>query len=506
MPAPGLAPSRRRALLCTAAALAVATLLGVLALWGMGPAGAPHRQLSSLPLPKAAKAAVAAAAGAAVGGHLHPVEQEQPDPSDPELEVPHPPERARPAQPKPEAAEPAEAAEAAEAAKAAQPAQPAEAAEAAEPAEPAQPEFLLPRGFRFNKVVAVIAFDRFEYFRQVIEALRRAGGASDYTLTITIDGPPADATAAGKNGSAGSGSSSSSSDSSSGSGSSAFNRAGWANIVAYSHQLQWLARNAGGGSGSGSSSGGGFRQVLVNASATNLGLWPNKKRAVDGALALSDFAVILEDDIVVAPDALRWFEWHVTSGLIFRRPRLATATCWAAAFPADLGAAVEGPDLLAANTLGLLDKFYFNQWASPWGWATWRRTWDAVGANWTGQDLDLARRVVAQGWGESMPLVARCNNIGSVGVHKRGAGVGHIQARAITSSSFPARRRQRCAYTELPRANLSAPLQTEEVHRHVRQGIFLDRRFANTSLAQLQRSMQRFVAAHPRPALWRSSC
>ena len=408
-----------------------------------------------------------------MGSHLNPAEQaqaESSESSEPEPEAPQLPELPRPAQPAPT------------------------------PAQPAAAEFPLPPGFRFNKVVAVIAFDRFEYFRQVIQALRRAEGASRYTLTITIDGPPADAAAAGRNGSASDGSSDS------GDSGSGFNREGWANIVAYSHQLQWLARNAGGGSGPGSS--GGFREVLVNASATNLGLWPNKKRAVDGALALSDFAVILEDDIVLAPDALRWFEWHVTSGLVFRRPQLATATCWAAAFPADLGAAVEGPDLLAANALGLLDKFYFNSWASPWGWATWRRTWDAVGGNWTGQDLDLARRVVAQGWGESMPLVARCNNIGSVGVHKRGAGVGHIQARSITSAAFPAHRLQRCAYAELPRANLSAtlPLHTEEVHRFVRQGIFPDRRFANTSLGELHRRMQQFVAGHPTPALWRSSC
>ena len=35
-----------------------------------------------------------------------------------------------------------------------------------------------------------------------------------------------------------------------------------------------------------------------------------------------------EDDIVVAHDALRWFEWHVTSGLIFDNPDIAVATCW----------------------------------------------------------------------------------------------------------------------------------------------------------------------------------
>ena len=222
----------------------------------------------------------------------------------------------------------------------------------------------------------------------------------------------------------------------------------------YSKQLQWLARN-----------GLGFRDVLINASATNIGLWPNKKRAVDGALTLSDFAVILEDDIVLERDALRWFEWHVTSGFIFQRPEVAVATCWSASSPYDHDV-VESHDYMAFRDLGLLDKFVVQPWATPWGWATWKRTWDVVGTNWTGQDLVLAQLVAAQGWFETIPLVARCNNIGSVGFHKRSATSSHIQQRAVTSASFQTL--DRCAYAELPRKNKTGLLFNEEVYHHLR--------------------------------------
>lgn len=122
--------------------------------------------------------------------------------------------------------------------------------------------------------------------------------------------------------------------------------------MALAEQLAWLARQ-----------GQGFAAVHVNASAANLGLWANKKRAVAAAFELSDFVVVLEDDVTLERDGLRWFEWHVTSGLIFSQPNLALATCWSASFPY-WPAAVEGRDALAVRELGLLDKYWVRK---GWG-------------------------------------------------------------------------------------------------------------------------------------------
>ena len=329
----------------------------------------------------------------------------------------------------------------------------------------------LPAGFRFNKVVAIIAFDRFEYFRQVIDALRRAWGAREYVVTIWIDGAPeAD--------------------------SSGFDRRGWQDIVAYSQQLQWLARNASFG----------FQDVRVDVAPANLGVWANKKRGVAGAMSLSDFAVILEDDIVVERDALRWFEWHVTSGLIFERPDIALATCWSTSFPYHRGA-VEGHDLLMAQRLGMLDKYWLDHWFQPWGWALWRRTWDVLSRDWKpgtklSWDTAVGHAVKTRGWFETMPLVARCNNIGSMGAHKKGVTEGHVHRRAVTSGSFA--HLERCRYTELRRRNLTARPNKEPVYDLVRVGLGQDMKFLKYSLDQHAGAAANFL--RDQPSARQSSC
>ena len=332
--------------------------------------------------------------------------------------------------------------------------------------EQAMPAAALPPGFRFNKVVAIIAFDRFEYFRQVIDALRQAWGAHEYVVTIWIDGPPQNA--------------------------SSFDQEGWQSIVTYSHQLAWLARNASLG----------FRDVVVNAAETNVGVWANKKRSVAGAMELSDFAVILEDDIVVERDALRWFEWHVTSGLIFDRPDIALATCWSTSFPYHHGA-VDAHDLLMVQQLGLLDKYWLYSWAQPWGWALWRRTWDALGAEWNGRDKKLGRQIQERSWLGTMPLVARCNNIGSMGFHKKGVAKGHVHRRAVTSGSFASL--AHCTYAELPRRNVTGKVALEELYDFVRRGLGgNDVRYANASFEEHLLAASEFLRKQPAP--WHSSC
>ena len=339
--------------------------------------------------------------------------------------------------------------------------------------EQAMPAAALPPGFRFNKVVAIIAFDRFEYFRQVIDARRQAWGAHEYVVTIWIDGPPQNA--------------------------SSFDQEGWQSIVTYSHQLAWLARNASLG----------FRDVVVNAAEANLGLKRNIRRAVAGAMELSDFAVILEDDIVVERDALRWFEWHVTSGLIFDRPDIALATCWSTSFPFHHGA-VEAHDLLMVQQLGLLDKYWVDRWFQPWGWALWRHTWDALGAEWKPRDkrpwdLRLGQVMQANSWFETMPLVARCNNIGSVGSHKMGITKRHVHRRAITSRSFADL--DRCRYAELARRNHTGPLLYEDLYSQLlRVGLIEDSKFLEDSLEKHVASAEAFVHQHPQSSLWQSTC
>ena len=325
----------------------------------------------------------------------------------------------------------------------------------------------IPKDFKYNKVVTIIAWNRYAYFRQVVTALRRAWGSSEYLLSIFIDGRvqrEADDT---------------------------WDEAGWWSVVQLSQQLQELAAVGQGG----------FREVHVNVSKTRIGVWPNKLRAVAYAFTLSDYVVVLEDDILLNPDALRWFEWHVTSGLIFRRPEIGLSTCWSGAFPFD-PTNVEAHDITAVNSLGLLDKFMIQNWATPWGWAMWRRTWDKVGGNWTGQDSNLGQMIERLHWLETLPLVARCNNIGSFGANRHGATVGHVHERATTSADFSTV--GHCEYKEYKRADRGKTL--ESLFRNLRMGILLDHKFENTTLEKYREDLNGWVAREENTEMYQSSC
>lgn len=290
--------------------------------------------------------------------------------------------------------------------------------------------------FNHNKVVVIIAFDRYVYFQSVVDALLSAKGSHDYTVVICIDGP--------KKGSS-------------------FNAQGRASIIKLSAELELLTQKYKKP----------FKQVLVHASSTNSGIWQHKKSAVAQGFALSDFIIVLEDDVVLAPDALQWFEWHVTSGYIFKNPSIRLATCWSAAFPYN-PQSLQWYDIVSVYTLGLLDKYVHNMWATPWGWAIWRNTWDGVKDNWTGQDVDLTRLMQEKHWYETQPVVPRCNNIGMTGQNSMGqtgslAPHDHIHRRQITSAIFP--NIHKCRYTYWRRQNETLQPQHDTAYKGLRAGI-----------------------------------
>lgn len=248
--------------------------------------------------------------------------------------------------------------------------------------------------FKYVKVVVLVVFNRFEYFSRVLKSLESADGSHEYTVIAAVDGTqPSDDTSKVE---------------------------GRENILNALYDLK--KANV-------------FSDVVVSASNSSLGVWKNKKRGVSLGFELSDFVIVLEDDITISPDGLRWFEWHVTSGLIFKHKELATASCWSSSFTLARGTSTESSDRLFSEELQLQDRWIRSSWVHPWGWAMWRRTWDEFGENWTGQDQNLARAIQARGFFETHPMLARCDNIGSVGVNKRGKFSGHVHARSLTSAS-----------------------------------------------------------------------
>lgn len=257
-----------------------------------------------------------------------------------------------------------------------------------------KPYWLLPDGFRYEKVVVLVAFDRFDYFQRALSALVSSDGSNLYTLIVAVDGL----------------------------------QANQPNEVVVGRERIINALDS-------VSKAGHFIDVMVDVSDLNLGVWKNKKRGVSLGFKLSDFVIVLEDDITISQDGLRWFEWHVTSGLIFRHRELATASCWSASFALSQGLDTKRSDTFFSQELQLQHRWLYSSWTHQWGWAIWRSTWDTFGENWTGQDVDLARAIQAHGLLETHPMLARCNNIGAFGVNKKGLFVKHVQARSLTSGS-----------------------------------------------------------------------
>jgi len=281
-----------------------------------------------------------------------------------------------------------------------------------------------PPDFNYSKVVVIVAYDRSEYFEKCLRALISAQGSAAYTLIASVDGLRSDEPVS--------------------------------TVRGHAKILELLASVSDHGI---------FVRVLVDVSPTNLGVWKNKKRGISLAFDHSDFVVVLEDDILLSIDGLRWFEWHVHSGLIFTRKEIATASCWSASFALAQGPSTLAFDVSIIRELQLQHRWILSDWSHHWGWAIWRSTWEAFSSNWTGQDQNLALAIRASGQYESHPLVARCNNIGAFGTNKKGLHVGHVQARSCTSSDIidMTRKSTECPPAEVKGTKLKLNLQ-EETH------------------------------------------
>ena len=250
----------------------------------------------------------------------------------------------------------------------------------------------VPPSFNYERVVLLVAFDRYEYFQQALHALASAKGSGSYTLIVALDGlkPGAEENTLD----------------------------GQMKIIAFTRSIQDKLL---------------FKNVILSMSETNLGVWKNKKRGVALAFEYTDFVIVLEDDITIADDGLQWFEWHVLSGLIFEHDDIVTASCWSASFATAQGLPTWDYDIKMAEELQLRSRWVKSKWPHQWGWAIWRKTWEDFGDGWNGQDQNLSRAIQARGLFESHPLLARCNNVGAYGVNKKGLLDGHVHSRSITS-------------------------------------------------------------------------
>jgi hypothetical protein len=159
-----------------------------------------------------------------------------------------------------------------------------------------------------------------------------------------------------------------------------------------------------------------FMPVTVFVADRHLGCNESTKRILAAAFEHTDYVIHDEEDILLAPDALRYFEW---AQKFHEDPSILTVGAWR---HNDGWLAEHGPFPDGAQVETKVSK---SACFHCWGWATWGDRWKKMLANWTGNDdqtlsWDVALECfrIREGLFEVSPHISRAFNIGHGGIHR----------------------------------------------------------------------------------------
>lgn len=147
-----------------------------------------------------------------------------------------------------------------------------------------------------------------------------------------------------------------------------------------------------------------FCKCIYSFNATRLGMNKNTHKALDSGFGLSNFIVHLDDDVLLGPDALQYYEY------CDRKYRNDIKVF-----------SVTGTNNNKCELADDYTKISRRQWFTSWGWGTWRDRWTEVGgANYSwGTDKrswdSYLNRITRRERYEIYPLLARSKTIGEVG-------------------------------------------------------------------------------------------
>lgn len=208
------------------------------------------------------------------------------------------------------------------------------------------------------KLISMTMFRRPEYAKRVLEALSKCDGIEDYTLVISIDGSP------------------------------------------MHPGIRDLCRL--------------FREscivdkIIILPANQQLGCNRNTKRVLNIGFGIADYVIHVEDDVVLAPDALRYFEWAKQFG---SDKSVFTVGAWCHGN----NKGIKDPELVGR-------QHFF----TCWGWATWKDRWNEIAKKWTMKNdmvlsWDSRMSEIRDKRVEIVPYVSRAINIGDLGGTHRGA-------------------------------------------------------------------------------------
>jgi hypothetical protein len=133
----------------------------------------------------------------------------------------------------------------------------------------------------------------------------------------------------------------------------------------------------------------------------NLGCNRNTHDALQHGFEVSDFVVSVEEDIMLSPDALRYFQWCSET---YRDDRdIYTVSAYSRR-------------VVAPENYFRLER---TKWFTGWAWGTWRDRWKEMSGRWTQRESQFVQswdwhvNGVRNNRSQIVPFLARCHNVGS---------------------------------------------------------------------------------------------
>jgi hypothetical protein len=152
-------------------------------------------------------------------------------------------------------------------------------------------------------------------------------------------------------------------------------------------------------------------------SKKNIGCNQSTRTVLERGFQHSDYVIHVEEDVILAPDALLYFEWARQFG---SDKNLFTIGAWR-----HRSGWLEGDGPFPVDQK-IQTKVVRSPFFHCWGWATWKDRWADMKAHWTTKDdltlswdTALTQHRHKTGRHELLPLVSRALNIGAEkGVHR----------------------------------------------------------------------------------------
>lgn len=166
------------------------------------------------------------------------------------------------------------------------------------------------------------------------------------------------------------------------------------------------------------------KALKITKHQSHLGCNQTTRLALTEGFAHSDYVIHCEDDVLLAKDSLRFFEWAFQ----FESDKtLFTTNAWRHHYgwlpkPHQDRPWIPGHERWVSTFTGFF----------VWGWATWKSRWKEMERGWTkGKDREKSwdtalTREVRAGRLSLLPLIGRSNNIGAkLGTHRGAAWIPH---------------------------------------------------------------------------------